>query len=112
MRKLLVALCLVSAGGTSSVAQDSGTQSNHAEGGSSQSRDVQKPSELDLDPDLNTLSQDRPDGSYSSKSVGAKQKWQMDKGYFDSDEQRTGVTRPDESSQDYSGIRLRRPRQP
>lgn len=70
------------------------------------------PATLDLDPKIGGEASDDTKNSFTTKPVGARQKWQFDKGHFDSDERVTGVTRPGEASEDYSGIRLRRPRKP
>jgi len=71
------------------------------------------PATLDLDPKIGGEVSEDKKGPFASKPVGARQKWQLDNGYyFDNDERVTGVTRPGEASEDYSGIRLRRPRKP
>jgi hypothetical protein len=70
------------------------------------------PATLDLDPKIGGEASEDAKNSFSTKPVGARQKWHLDKGHFDNDERVTGVTRPGEASADYSGIRLRRPRKP
>jgi hypothetical protein len=67
---------------------------------------------LDLEPRLDTQKLDGRDDAFASKTIGVRQKWQLDRGHFDTDERISGVARPDEASEDYSGIRLRRPRRP
>jgi hypothetical protein len=70
------------------------------------------PATLDLDPKIGGEASEDTKKSFATKPVGARQKWQLDKGYFDNDERVTGVTPLGEASEDYSGIRLRRPRKP
>jgi len=46
---------------------------------------------------------------FDSKPVGRRQKWQFDTGYFDFDDRQSGLIPPGDDTQNYSGIRLRRP---
>lgn len=48
---------------------------------------------------------------YISKPVGQKERWQFDSGYFEYDNQQSNRLPSGDTRGDYSGIRLRRPRQ-
>ena len=47
----------------------------------------------------------------TSKPVGSRKRWDLDLGYFGAEERQSGVRPTGEDTGDYSGIRLRRPRQ-
>ncbi len=46
---------------------------------------------------------------FDSRPVGQRKKWQFDTGYFDFDDRKSGLIEPGDNSQNYSGIRFRRP---
>ncbi len=108
----LLSAGLVCAQVTLAVGQTNPSTRKPVEGSSKQIITEQRPTTLDLDPNLDAEANEGGAGSFDSRPVGARQKWQLDNGYFETDERITGTKRPDHATEDYSGIRLRRPRIP
>lgn len=73
--------------------------------------DIQIKPELDLGLDASSLGTVESGNDYTSRPVGNRKKWELDTGYFDFDDRKSGILPPGDTSGDYSGIRLRRPRQ-
>ena len=73
--------------------------------------DLQIQPELDLGVDASSLEKFDSDSNYKSRPVGTGNKWELDTGYFDFDDRNSGILPPGDTTGDYSGIRLRRPRQ-
>ena len=74
--------------------------------------DLQINPEMDLGVDASSLDTLEAGNAYTSRSVGKREKWELDTGYFDFDDRQSGILPPeDNATGDYSGIRLRRPRQ-
>lgn len=48
----------------------------------------------------------------TSRFEGPRKKWEFDTGYFDFDDRQSGVLLPGDTSQDYSGFRIRRKGKP
>ncbi len=46
---------------------------------------------------------------FNSKPIGQRKRWKFDTGYFDFDDRKSGLIEPGDNSQNYSGIRFRRP---
>ena len=68
--------------------------------------------DLGVGVDASSLKTLEAGNAYTSRSVGKRDKWELDTGYFDFDDRQSGILPPgDNATGDYSGIRLRRPRQ-
>lgn len=46
---------------------------------------------------------------FNSQPIGQRKRWKFDTGYFDFDDRKSGLIEPGDNSQNYSGIRFRRP---
>ena len=99
----LVALSAVGATGPAPAPVASGiikvaeNSANRADGGGAVLNLEPRPSDLETSKDFNT------------QPIGQRKRWQFDTGYFDFDDRTSGLIEPGDNSQNYSGIRFRRP---